>query len=276
MKKSEKRVLTTIYFILRAIVLIVMVDRIINRDVANAFMCVLTLVLFLIPSIFERRLKIDVPDLLEIIILIFIFSAEILGEIAEFYLRFQHWDTMLHTVNGFLMAAIGVSMIDILNRSPKFHFSMSPAFEAFVAFCFSMTIGVIWEFFEYGMDVLFLMDMQKDTIVTTISSVSLNPDGVNVPVIVSGVAETVMKTASGEIIIPGGYLDIGLHDTMKDMLVNLIGAVVFSIIGVFYFRSKGRSSSLIPRPMTEDERGEMNRKREEARGRRRQRRQRWM
>ena len=119
----------------------------------------LTLVLFMIPTFVEHRLHIDVPNTLEIIILLFIFSAEILGEIQEYYLLFSFWDTMLHTINGFLMAAIGIAMVDILNRSRKFKVRLSPAFVALVAFCFSMTVGVVWEFFEYGMDVFFHTDM---------------------------------------------------------------------------------------------------------------------
>ena len=80
------------------------------------------------------------------------------------------WDTVLHTLNGFLMAAIGFALVDILNRNKKISFQLSPAFLAVVAFCFSMTIGVIWEFFEFGMDQIFHLDMQKDTIVNTIYS----------------------------------------------------------------------------------------------------------
>ncbi len=82
------------------------------------------------------------------------------------------------------MAAIGFAMIDILNQDPHFHINMSPLFVAFVAFCFSMTIGVIWEFFEYGMDQFFLTDMQKDWYVPNISSVLLNPSGLNDPIII--------------------------------------------------------------------------------------------
>ena len=268
MKGHNQRGLVVSYIILRAIVVLVMLDRIINRDFFNVFMCLITLFLFMIPSMFEHRLKIDVPDPLEIIILMFIFAAEILGEIAEFYIRVPHWDTMLHTVNGFLMAAIGVAMIDILNRNQKLQFSMSPIFEAVMAFCFSMTIGVIWEFFEYAMDVFFLSDMQKDTIVNAISSVAINPQGVNSPIIVSDIIETVISTPEGQMIIQGGYLDIGLHDTMKDLLVNLVGAVVFSIIGVFYFRSRGREvKGLIPRRMTAEEHNELTRKRKGRRNR---------
>ena len=115
---------------------------------------------------------------------------------------------------------------------------LSPVFVALVSFCFSMTIGVLWEFFEFGMDCIFLTDMQKDTVVNVISSVSLNPDGVNKAVIIRDITDTAVN---GQSLGLGGYLDIGLIDTMKDLLVNFIGAVVFSIFGYFYTKHEGKS-----------------------------------
>lgn len=236
--------LFTTYVVLRALVLLVLVLEALKGDYNNVFLCGLTLVLFMIPTFVEHRLHIDVPNTLEIIILLFIFSAEILGEIQEYYLMFPFWDTMLHTMNGFLMAAIGIAMVDILNRSRKFKVRLSPAFVALVAFCFSMTVGVVWEFFEYGMDLFFHTDMQKDTWINTIYSVSLNPEGRNVAqqVIVDSVV------VNGE--AWPGYLDIGLHDTMKDLFVNFVGAVIFSVIGALYIMGRGKgwfAKKFIPR-----------------------------
>lgn len=236
--------LFTTYVVLRALVLLVLVLEALKGDYYNVFLCGLTLVLFMIPTFVEHRLHIDVSNTLEIIILLFIFSAEILGEIQEYYLMFPFWDTMLHTMNGFLMAAIGIAMVDILNRSRKFKVRLSPAFVALVAFCFSMTVGVVWEFFEYGMDLFFHTDMQKDTWINTIYSVSLNPEGRNVAqqVIVDSVV------VNGE--AWPGYLDIGLHDTMKDLLVNFVGAVIFSVIGALYIMGRGKgwfAKKFIPR-----------------------------
>ena len=246
---KEHPKLTATYFVLRLLVLAVMVLEALKGNYYNVFLCGLTLVLFLIPTFVEHRLHIDVPNTLEIIILLFIFSAEILGEIQEYYLIFPFWDTMLHTMNGFLMAAIGIAMVDILNRSRKFKVRLSPAFVALVAFCFSMTVGVVWEFFEYGMDVFFHTDMQKDTWISAISSVSLNPDGRNV-------AEQV---AVDSVVVNGqswpAYLDIGLHDTMKDLLVNFVGAVLFSIIGALYIMGRGKGKfapRFIPRLKEEE------------------------
>lgn len=230
----------SVYVVLRILVIVTLVLQLLNGNYENVFLCVLTLILFLVPSIFERKLHINMPDTLEIIILLFIFSAEILGEIQNFYNIIPHWDTILHTINGFLCAAIGFSMIDILNQSEKFHMNLSPIFVAIVGFCFSMTIGVMWEFFEYGADSIFKMDMQKDRIVENISSVLLNESGENVPVRIDNIEQIIIKTNDNSIVIDG-YLDIGLIDTMKDLLVNFVGAVIFSIIGYVYVKHRGKN-----------------------------------
>lgn len=241
MKKYKKRDLT-VYVVLRAFVIITIIIQSLRGNWENVFLAVLTLILFLVPSIIEKKMNIELPNALEVIILLFIFSAEILGEIQNFYGIFRSWDTILHTINGFLCAAIGFSMIDILNRSEKFHTKMTPIFVALVAFCFSMTIGVLWEFFEFGMDEFFKTDMQKDRMVTSISSVALNEEGKNESVIIKEIEETkILGKINGEqteINISGGFLDIGLKDTMKDLIVNFVGAVVFSCIGLLYIKNR--------------------------------------
>jgi len=247
----RKQTVAVVYFTLRFLVIAVMVAQFFNGDFESVFLCGLTLVLFLLPTVFERALMIDLPNTLEIIIMLFIFAAEILGEISAFYTTFKHWDTILHTLNGFLCAAIGFALVDMLNRTEKFSLSLSPVFMSIVAFCFSMTIGVLWEFFECGMDQLFLLDMQKDTVVHSISSVMLDPAGGNSRVAIDGITDTILVTAGGQQISLGlgGYLDIGLLDTMKDLFVNFVGAVVFSVIGFFYVKSRGQgrfASRFIP------------------------------
>lgn len=240
-KKFRKRDLT-VYIVLRILVIVTIVIQALRGNFENVFLGILTLILFTIPSIIDRKLNIKLPNALETVILLFIFSAEILGEIQNFYGIFKFWDTMLHTINGFLCAAIGFSLIDILNRSPKFHMKMSPIFVALVAFCFSMTIGVLWEFFEYGADTFFETDMQKDRVVSSISSVLINEKGENVPIGINNIEKsTVTYKQDGqtkELVISGGNLDIGLKDTMKDLLVNFIGAIVFSIIGLLYIKNR--------------------------------------
>lgn len=238
---KQKKTVALVYLVLRLMVIVVMVAQFFNRNFENVFLCGLTLVLFLLPTIFERRLKIDLPDTLEIIIMLFIYAAEILGEIQSYYTTFQGWDTMLHTLNGFLCAAIGFSLVDMFNRNDRFSLQLSPVFMAIVAFCFSMTIGVLWEFFECFMDQLFLLDMQKDTIIHEISSVMLDPTGGNNPVIIRDITDVIVVAGGEQIALGlGGYLDVGILDTMKDLFVNFIGAVIFSIVGYFYVKSRGR------------------------------------
>lgn len=246
METSKKR--STIETVLLVMVVVALVRQFMLGSYHNMFLCILTLILFAVPKIIEKRLRVSIPVGLETVILLFIFSAEILGEINAFYVKIPIWDTMLHTTNGFLMAAIGFALIDIFNRSEKFSLKMSPYFVAFFAFCFSMTVGVVWEFFEFGMDWFFQLDMQKDWIVSTVSSVKLNPEGTTVPIKVA--VESLV--VNGEEWNLGGYLDIGIIDTMKDLIVNFIGAVVFSIIGIVYLKHRGEegkgklAASLIP------------------------------
>ena len=131
---QRKGVVTTVYLVLRLLVILVMVAQFFNRNFENVFLCILTLVLLLLPTVLERRLQIDLPNTLEIIIMLFIFAAEILGEIQAYYTAFPYWDTMLHTLNGFLCAAIGFSLVDLCNRHERFSLSLSPVFMAIVAF----------------------------------------------------------------------------------------------------------------------------------------------
>lgn len=150
MEKVKKR--TKIEGVLMLLVIASIVRQGFLGEYHNMFLGVLTLVLFMVPKMIEKKLNVSIPAGLQAVILIFIFSAQILGEINAFYVKIPIWDTLLHTTNGFLMAAIGFALIDIFNRSERFSLKMSPYFVAFTAFCFSMTVGVVWEFFEFSMD----------------------------------------------------------------------------------------------------------------------------
>ena len=252
MELREHRSSFIVYFTLRIIVIVMLILQLLNRNYENVFLCALTLVLLIMPSLVQITFKVELPTTLEIFILVFIFAAEILGEISEFYLVFPFWDTVLHTINGFLAAAIGFSMVDLLNRSEKIVFNLSPLFMAIVAFCFSMTIGVVWEFFEFVMDQIIGYDMQKDTVIHVIRSVTLDPAGHNVPYVIDNITETAVN---GQELGLGGYLDIGLIDTMQDLIVNFIGAFIFSVIGFFYVKNRGKggfANRFIPRRKAKD------------------------
>ena len=229
-----------VFYILRLLVIVVLVRQLMLANYEGAFFCILALLLLYVPSWIQVKLRIELPPPLEITIFCFIFAAEILGEVNAFYVVIPGWDTMLHTINGFLAAAVGFSMVMLLNDDERVAFHLSPAFLAMVAFCFSMTIGVLWEFFEFGMDYFLGTDMQKDTVIHAIHTVSLDPTLSNKVVTIPDIQDVVIN---GESLGLGGYLDIGIIDTMKDLFVNFIGAVVFSVTGFLYVKSKGRKTS---------------------------------
>lgn len=251
---QNKKLVVTVYVLLRLSVIVMLVAQMFNGNFENVYTCILALLLFSLPSLIERRLHIDLPDTLEIIILLFIYAAEILGEIQEYYVIIPFWDDILHTLNGFLFAAVGFSLVNILNRNKRVMLELSPFYMAVMAFCFSMTIGVLWEFFEWGVDTFMAKDMQKDTVPQAIHSVTLHPEGRNIPVHIRDIADVILVHTDGTqtALGVGGYLDIGLIDTMSDLLVNFIGAVVFSIIGFFYVKSQGKgklAKQFIPQMM---------------------------
>ncbi|MGN0240895.1 MAG: hypothetical protein ACI4CS_04335, partial [Candidatus Weimeria sp.] len=230
-----------LYMILRGLVIVTAVRCFFEANFEGLALCILSLLLFLVPSLLEEKMKIELPPVFECFIYAFIYAAEILGEVNRYYTRIPGWDTMLHTINGFLCAAIGFSLIDILNRKSR-NINLSPFYLAVVGFCFSMTVGVIWEFFEYTMDSLFFLDMQKDFIVQKIGTVTLDTTHTQTPVIIDHIKKTVIFTSTGKkYTINGGYLDIGINDTMKDLLVNCFGAVVFSVFGYIYEKTKSLS-----------------------------------
>ena len=223
---------------LRFLVVLCIVLQAINHNWNNVFYCGVALILFTLPYFIEKNFKIDIPNSLEIIAMIFIFASMILGEVNRFYLTIPHFDTLLHTINGFICCAVGFSLVELLNDNID-EFKLTPIFRVIVAFCFSMTIGIAWEFFEYGCDVSFNSDMQKDTVLKSISSVDLNEKKLNEAVIIDDIKSTTIEYKDGNsLVIDGGYLDIGLYDTMKDLIVNFIGAIIFSIIGLFYLNNK--------------------------------------
>lgn len=230
------------YVILRTVVILILIRSIMRADFESAIVCLFVLFIYFLPQFVEEKLNIEIPSVLEIVIFVFVFAAEILGELQSYFIRYQYWDTMLHTTSGFLFAAVGYSLVNLLNRSENVKAQLSPVYLALTAFCFSMTIGVLWEFIEFAADRWLLLDMQKDTILTRISTVELDATRSNIPIVIDGIKDTVLVLENGEqyALGLGGYLDIGIYDTMGDFFVNFIGAVVFSVTAFFEERSKKR------------------------------------
>ena len=244
--KSEKRekhceiLKTAVYVAVRAVTAAVLVYSLSRRQWENAGTCVMTLALLMIPSFLERRLKIGLPGVMESLMIFFVFAANILGEISAFYQKLPLLDTSLHAVNGFICAGVGFGLIDILNRSTRVKLSLSPLFVVLFSFCFSMTAGTVWEFFEFAMDSFFGRDMQKDAVVYSIHSHLISGSGGTVTL------ENIRSTAvNGTDLGIDGYLDIGLIDTMKDLLVNFAGAALFNAAGFFYLIGRKKHTAFI-------------------------------
>ena len=239
----------TIYCLLCVISLGVLVYAAVRRDFLGVFNALLSLLLFLLPAFLEDQLRIELSATLKIITMLFVFCAQILGEVGMCYARFPFWDDLLHWVNGFLFAAFGFSLAEICNRRKRATFHLSPFYLALVACCFSLSIGVLWEFLEFFLDLATRSDMQKDFIRSSISSGKFSADGQR-PVAVTDIVRTVIITSDGTVYTLDGYLDIGLFDTMKDLLVDFVGALIFSVIGYFHLKRKGShplADALIPK-----------------------------
>ena len=252
--KGKNRAIRVLYLALGLFVILTLVRSFLRGEYFNVLVCLLTLVLFTVPNFVEQRFGLHLPDLFEGLVLLFIFSAEILGEINCYYQKIPHWDTVLHVMNGFMFAAFGFALFDVMNRDGRVKFKVSPICLAVVAFCFSMTVGVLWEFYEFGCDTLLHTDMQKDTYVGEMYTVLLDEDQSNTVVSVRHMRAVSLSCIdeNGEPyeLILDGYIDIGLIDTMEDLAVNFVGALVFSTIGYFYVERRGRgrlAARLIPR-----------------------------
>lgn len=237
----QSRLASVVWVVLVAIVVIVGIRNAMQEQWESVLTCILTVILFFAPSMIEKQLHIKLPTAMEVTVFVFIFCAEILGEIECYYIKYRFWDTALHTVNGFLFAAFGFCLVDLLNENQRIKLQLSPIFLAVVSFCFSMTIGILWEFFEFSVDHTLKKDMQKDTVIRQFQSVMLDETKQNIPIAVKDIQRTTIETPTETYTI-SGYLDIGLTDTTKDLFVNFIGAAVFSCIGFAYVKHRGKNA----------------------------------
>ncbi|MBQ4067471.1 MAG: hypothetical protein IJD22_07505 [Clostridia bacterium] len=217
-----------------------------HQSHGKAMLCLLALILFLLPFLFERLMGISLSQPMEISIILFIFSSEILGEVFGFYMMFPLWDSLLHGVMGFIASAMGFALPHILCRDSYESTRLSPLCSAVVAFCFSMTVGTLWELFEFCSDSLLHLDMQKDTVIDRISSVSLGHRSAGEAVSIEGISEVILKADGGNTVSLSsyginGYLDVGLSDTMGDLLINLLGAVIFCTLGYIHLKSQSKA-----------------------------------
>ena len=210
-----------------------MIYKIITKNYQDVFLCILAFVTIFIPSIIDRTTKLRLPGLLQLCIVAFIFASTILGEIFNLYSRFPLWDVILHTFSGFITAAIGFSILTILHDNKESKNVFTPGMIILMAFCFSLTIGVFWEFVEFGCDQLFDLDMQKDYVVHEIHTVLLDKTKSNE---ITSFTDISKVTINGQELELDGYLDIGLIDSMKDLFCNTIGSLIFILFGYIYLK----------------------------------------
>ena len=154
----QHKVKAGVYIVIRLILALLIISGILNGKWENVMTCALTLGLLTLPLFVDRKLSVALPSVIEIIVVLFVFAANVMGELGAFYEKIPIWDSILHAVNGFICAGVGFGLTDILNRSERVKLSLSPMFVCLFSFCFSMTVGVVWEFFEFGADMLFGKD----------------------------------------------------------------------------------------------------------------------
>lgn len=236
---KDKKIFSNFTFCLFGfLVILAFILQLVFKEYRNALICALTLVLILLPIFLQIRFKIIIPNSLLLLFYLVIYAAGILGEVYNFYIYFKWWDIVLHTLSGFLIASIGLSLFS-LNTLEK-SFNIKPLLVSLFVLCFSMTISTMWEFNEYGIDKVFKTDYQKDTYVNTISSVDFDKSKNGKPVVINDISKTILydKKGSELAIIESGYLDIGLNDTMRDLLVNLIGAFLYAYLTYQYLKKR--------------------------------------
>lgn len=166
--------------------------------------CLLGIFAMLLPGIVEKKIKIEIPSTMLLLYTLFLYCAIYLGEVKNFYYAIPYWDTILHTFSGAMLGALGFSFVSLLNRQQQIPVQLTPVFVSLFAFCFAITLGVFWEIYEFTFDALLGLNMQK------------------------------FALESGELLVGRN----ALTDTMKDLIVDSIGAFVMSVIGYISLRYK--------------------------------------
>ncbi|MDR2444840.1 MAG: hypothetical protein LBD44_02730 [Spirochaetaceae bacterium] len=169
--------------------------------------CLLGLAVLFLPGLLERRCKVVIENFVYIFFVVFLYAAIILGEVHDFYYRVPHWDTLLHACSGIMLGAIGVSAIDILNSSKKVRLNLSEGCIALFSFFFAVALGAIWEIYEYSMDLFFGFNMQRHRLENGVQLVG----------------------------------QLALYDTMKDLIVDVLGAAAICIVGYLVLKRKNRN-----------------------------------
>lgn len=183
------------------------------KRVDFVFWGLVTLALTFVPDYIERREKMDIPDVLEVVIVLFIYCGLFLSARYDLYNRFFWWDDLLHTLSGVIIGFIGFIVIYKINHN--YSMDISPLLVAIFSFTFAVTLGVIWEIMEFSADVFL------------------------------GTANQKWDRPATEIMLGKPYQGSGLRDTMSDLIVDSVGAFITSVIT--YFMYKREKSTILAR-----------------------------
>jgi len=190
-------VISTLQFVMA----VSLVGAIFERQWLNAAVVLGIIGVMALPTLLGKRFNVHIPAEFEILALVFMFAALFLGEVRGYYQRFWWWDIALHTSSGFLLGILGFLLVYVLNENDRVDLHMRPRFVALFAFLFSVAMGAVWEIFEFSMDQLLGMNMQK----------------------------------------PMFDDPSGLTDTMWDLIVDTIGALIISLLGWWHSMCKTQS-----------------------------------
>lgn len=242
MNQLKNKIILFFPFFLSSFILLSIIREWSIHNYDGVYLCITSLILILLFCWVFKKIPFSISNTIQITIFSFIFCSSILGEVYHFYTKYPVWDILLHTASGFLCAGLGFSLFHLLNHS-SLKFSLSKISILLFSVCFSMTTSVLWEFFEYGQDKISFSDAQKDKLVIEISSVYLDEAKNSKPVIIKDIAKTILYDKNDKIlkIIPGGYLDIGINDTMKDLFANFIGSLFSATLGYFYLKNRNKN-----------------------------------
>lgn len=184
-------------FVLQAILAAGAVAAVWEKQWLTAVLTMGIIGITLVPVLLARRFRVYMPPQFQLLAIAFIFASLFLGEVGGFYTRFWWWDIVLHTGSGFLLGIIGFLLVHVLNETEKIGVHLKPGFVAFFAFLFALGTGTLWEIFEFSMDSLLGLNMQK--------------------------------TMLGD--------ESGLTDTMFDLIVDALGALVIAVMGYRYVKN---------------------------------------
>lgn len=234
--------------VIMAIYLLFLLGSVIYFSIIARFRDILMAIGFMlfVPLIFivQYLFKIEFGPLF-ILSVLFIASGAILGACYDLYHLIPCFDNILHTVSGFVFSCLGYILVKVFFGEDTTHkkFFGSIIFGAI----FSLMISLIWEVFEYTANELFGFDMLADTMIDGFNSYLLS--GTHSEYLsIQGITQTIIYYGNNEVLVLDGYLDIGMLDTLHDMIVCLFGALIFILTtSLSHFTFKKFNEIVLPK-----------------------------